>query len=210
MRYLLAIWDGGGATPPNLGVARMLVERGHEVVAYGDATLAADVVRDGGDPTGRGRPRRSGRSTALEDDLLKDWECRTPLGAAHRILDRLIAGPSTRFAADITAALDDEQFDAVLADGMLLGALIGAEARGVPAATLVGSVYLAPSRVRPPMGRIPTGPWCDRSRARSRELRAGQPAVARRYSQSQRCTGRVRTRSARVTCGTSGIARIAY
>ncbi|MCR2809933.1 MULTISPECIES: glycosyltransferase [unclassified Microbacterium] len=154
MRYLLAIWDGGGATPPNLGVARILVERGHEVVVFGDATLEADVVETGATyrtwPTA---PQR--RSTRLEDDLLKDWECRTPLGAARRILDRLIAGPSTRFAADVTAALDDEQFDAVLADGMLLGALIGAEARGIPAATLVGSVYLAPSRVRPPMGRIP-------------------------------------------------------
>ena len=154
MKYLLAIWDGGGATPPNLGVARILVERGHEVVVFGDATLADDVVATGATyrpwPTA---PQR--RSTRREDDLLKDWECRTPLGAAQRILDRLIAGPAKRFAADVTAALDDEQFDAVLADGMLLGALIGAEARDVPTATLVGSVYLAPSRVRPPMGRIP-------------------------------------------------------
>lgn len=153
MKYLLAIWDGGGATPPNLGVARILVERGHEVVAFGDATLADDVAETGATfrpwPTA---PQR--RSTRLEDDLLKDWECRTPLGAAQRILDRLIAGPAKRFAADITAAIDDEHFDALLADGMLLGALIGAEARDVPAATLVGSVYLAPSRVRPPMGRI--------------------------------------------------------
>lgn len=36
MRVLMAIWDGGGATPPNLGVARRLVARGHEVVVYGD------------------------------------------------------------------------------------------------------------------------------------------------------------------------------
>ncbi len=153
MRYLLAIWDGGGATPPNLGVAGLLIERGHEVVAYGDPTLAADVEATGAThrpwPTA---PQR--RSTALADDVLKDWECRTPVGAVLRLRDRLISGPADRFAADVAGALDAEPFDAVLADGILLGALVGAEARGIPAAALVGSSYLAPSRVRPPAGRI--------------------------------------------------------
>lgn len=166
MKYLLAIWDGGGATLPNLGIARLLVGRGHEVVVYGDLTLAADVVGTGAIyrtwPTA---PQRV--STAPEDDVLKDWECRTPIGAVLRLRDRLIAGPSARFAADVAAALDDEPFDAVLADGILLGALVGAEARGIPAAALVGSVYIAPSRVRPPAGGIPPakGPW---GRARDR------------------------------------------
>ena len=153
MKYLLAIWDGGGATPPNLGIARLLVARGHEVVVYGDPTLAAEVVATGAVhrpwPTA---PQR--RSTALEDDVLKDWECRTPIGAFFRLRDRLISGPAARFAADVVAALDAEPFDAVLADGVLLGALVGAEARGIPAIALVGTVYLAPSRVRPPAGRI--------------------------------------------------------
>lgn len=153
MRYLFAIWDGGGATPPNLGIARLLVSRGHEVVVYGDPTLVRDVVATGAThrpwPTA---PQR--RSTALDDDVLKDWECRTPLGAFFRLRDRLISGPATRFAADVVAALDAEPFDAVLADGVLLGALVGAEARGIPAIALVGTVYLAPSRARPPAGRI--------------------------------------------------------
>lgn len=160
MRYLLAIWDGGGATPPNLGIARLLVARGHEVIVYGDPTLAADVAATGAIhrswPTA---PQR--RSTALDDDVLKDWECRTPIGAVLRLRDRLISGPAARFAADVVAALDEEPFDAVLSDGILLGALVGAEARGIPAVALVGTVYLAPSRVRPPSGRIPParGPW---------------------------------------------------
>lgn len=154
MKYLLAIWDGGGATPPNLGIARLLVQRGHEVVVYGDPTLATDVEDTGAiHRTWPTAPQR--RSTALQDDVLKDWECRTPIGAGLRLRDRLIAGPSARFAADVADALDSERFDAVLADGILLGALAGAEARDVPAAALVGSVYLAPSRVRPPAGRIP-------------------------------------------------------
>ena len=150
----MAVWDGGGATPPNLGIARLLVGRGHEVVVYGDATLAADVRRTGATyrpwPTS---PQR--RTTSLDDDVLKDWECRTPIGAVVRLRDRLIAGPAERFAADVAGALARDHYDAVLADGILLGALVGAEARGIPAAALVGSVYLAPSRVRPPAGRLP-------------------------------------------------------
>jgi len=151
MKYLLAVWDGGGATPPNLGIARLLVARGHEVVVLGDPTLAEAIAATGAShrtwPTA---PQR--RSTALEDDVLKDWECRTQLGALLRVRDRLMTGPAARYAADVVAALDAEPFDAVLADGLLLGALIGAEARGIPTVALVGSVYLQPSRVRPPFG----------------------------------------------------------
>ncbi|KQM83028.1 glycosyltransferase [Agromyces sp. Leaf222] len=151
MKVLLAVWDGGGATPPNLGIARLLVARGHEVVVLGDPTLA-DAIADTGavHRTWPTAPQR--RSTALEDDVLKDWECRTQLGALLRVRDRLMTGPAARYAADVVAALDAEPFDAVLVDGLLLGALIGAEARGIPTAVLVGSVYLQPSRVRPPFG----------------------------------------------------------
>jgi len=153
MRYLLAIWDGGGATPPNLGIARLLIARGHDVVVYGDPTLAADVEATGA--IHRSWPTAPQRlSTALEDDVLKDWECRTPIGPFLRLRDRLVTGPAARYAADVVAALDAEPFDAVLADGVLLGALVGAEARGIPSAALVGTVYLAPSRARPPAGRI--------------------------------------------------------
>ncbi|WP_157009339.1 glycosyltransferase [Agromyces laixinhei] len=154
MRYLLAIWDGGGATPPNLGIARLLVDHGHEVVVYGDPTLAADIAATGAiHRTWPTAPQR--RSTSLDDDVLKDWECRTQIGAGMRLRDRLISGPAaSRFAADVVAALDDEPFDAVLADGILFGALVGAEARGIPTVAMIGSVYVAPSRVRPPAGRL--------------------------------------------------------
>ncbi|UOE45673.1 glycosyltransferase [Agromyces larvae] len=156
MRYLLAVWDGGGATPPNLGVARLLIERGHEVVVSGDPSIAEAILSTGAVhhpwPTA---PQRA--SSAVEDDLLKDWEAATPLGAFARVRDRLVTGPSARFAADVVTALDDAAaadapFDAVLADGVLLGALVAAEARGIPSAALVGSVYLVPSAVRPPFG----------------------------------------------------------
>ncbi|ANJ26529.1 hypothetical protein ATC03_07150 [Agromyces aureus] len=168
MRYLLAVWDGGGATPPNLGVARLLVERGHEVVVLGDPTLAEAIADTGAvHRTWPTAPQRT--STAPEHDVLKDWECRTQLGALLRVRDRLMTGPAARYAADVVAALDAEPFDAVLADGLLLGALIGAEARGIPTGLLVGSVYLQPSRVRPPfgLGLAPAHNALDRARDRA-------------------------------------------
>ncbi|QEO15496.1 glycosyltransferase family 1 protein [Agromyces intestinalis] len=57
----------------------------------------------------------------------------------------------------------------MLADGVLLGALVAAEARGIPSAALVGSVYLVPSAARPPFGlglapaRGPLGRMRDRA-----------------------------------------------
>ncbi|MGI9823787.1 nucleotide disphospho-sugar-binding domain-containing protein [Agromyces sp. Marseille-Q5079] len=178
MRYLLAVWDGGGATPPNLGIARLLVDHGHEVVVYGDPTLADAIAVTGAThrtwPTA---PQR--RSTALEDDLLKDWECRTQFGALNRVRERLMTGPAARYAADVVAALDAEPFDAVLADGLLLGALIGAEARGIPTAVLVGSVYLQPSRVRPPFGLGLAPAHNALGRARDRAAYALMTAAAR-------------------------------
>ncbi|QAY73511.1 glycosyltransferase [Agromyces protaetiae] len=161
MRYLMAVWDGGGATPPNLGVARLLIERGHEVVVYGDPSVAEGILATGA--THRQWPTAPQRvSSAIEDDLLRDWEPATPMGAFARLRDRLVTGASGRFAADVAAAIDEATalaeagsgapFDVVLADGMLFGALVAAEARGIPNAALVGSVYLAPNPDRPLFG----------------------------------------------------------
>ena len=39
-RFLMTLWDGGGNAPPELGVARRVVERGHQVHVLGDPPLA--------------------------------------------------------------------------------------------------------------------------------------------------------------------------
>ena len=38
-RFLLTTWDGGGNVPPELGVARLLVDRGHHVHFVADPTV---------------------------------------------------------------------------------------------------------------------------------------------------------------------------
>ena len=38
-RFLMTTWDGGGNVPPELGVAQLLVERGHHVHVVADPTV---------------------------------------------------------------------------------------------------------------------------------------------------------------------------
>jgi hypothetical protein len=58
-RLLLVTWDGGGNTPPELGLARRLVARGHGMRVLADPHPGG-VQRRGNDPGTPGRlaPRR--------------------------------------------------------------------------------------------------------------------------------------------------------
>ena len=42
-RFLFATWDGGGNLPPQLSIARALLERGHDVRVIADPVLASEV-----------------------------------------------------------------------------------------------------------------------------------------------------------------------
>ena len=46
-RYLMAIVDGGGNVPPELHVARRLVERGHDVTVLTEDSIAGEVRATG-------------------------------------------------------------------------------------------------------------------------------------------------------------------
>ena len=43
MNYLFALVDGGGTVPPELGIVRRLVERGHDVVVLAEDSMRTDV-----------------------------------------------------------------------------------------------------------------------------------------------------------------------
>lgn len=191
MHYRFAVWDGGGTVPPELGVARRLVARGHAVSVLGDPTLARDVAAAGADFSAwRRAPHR--RSQALEDDLIKDWECRSPAQVLGRLRDRLIAGPAAAFAEEVRLAHRDRPADVLVASGPLLGALVGAESLDVPTVALMSNIYNRPAPGLPPFGtglppaRGPLGRTRDRalgsvvSRMWNRglpELNAGRAAL---------------------------------
>ncbi len=142
-RFLLATWDGGGCTPPELGVAKRLLQRGHEVHVLADPTLAHDVEDTGCTFTPWSRaPHRS--TLAKEDDLLKDWEAEDPLDVLRRLRDQLMSGPALEFAADTAVSIETFGPDAILADTELFGSVIAAQSARLPVAVLIPNMWTIP------------------------------------------------------------------
>jgi MGT family glycosyltransferase len=150
VHVLVALWDGGGTVPVEIGVVRRLVTRGHQVTVLADPPMAGTVTATGA----VFRPwREAPHRRAPEDpDLIDDVSCRTPLGVLDRLLTRLIAGPASAFARDVQAALAERPADVVVVSGALLGALAAAESLGIPSVALCANVYLRPTTGLPPFG----------------------------------------------------------
>ncbi len=159
-RYLFAMWDGGGAVPPELGVARRLIARGHAVRVIADPTLREVTLGIGAEfAPWTSAPHRS--STDPSEDIIKDWETTNPLEMLRRMRDRLVSGPAPFFAADTAGQVTAWQPDALVSDYLLFGAMIAAQGAGLPVAALVPNVWTLPARGVPPIGagyRLARGP----------------------------------------------------
>ncbi|MGY1709886.1 glycosyltransferase [Geodermatophilus sp. SYSU D00758] len=183
MRVLVALWDGGGTVPPEMGVVRRLVARGHEVRVLSDPVLVPQVAATGA--ASRPWRRAPARRYPGDPDLVDDAGCRTPLQVLTRILDGVVAGPAAAFAADVCEASAEHPADVVVSDGALLGVLAAAESLGVPSVALCPNVYLRPAPELPPFGsglppaRGPLGRGRDRLLARqaTRLWDRGLPAL---------------------------------
>ena len=143
-RFLMAMWDGGGNAPPQLGVGRRLVERGHQVHVLGDPTLAGAAAAAGCSfsPWTRGTVHTE---IDASDDARNDWETEEPLDVVRMIRDLLQSGPATTFAADTAEAIATFHPHAVVPDSQLFGAFIAAEQAGLPVAALVPNLWMAPT-----------------------------------------------------------------
>jgi MGT family glycosyltransferase len=146
---LFVLWDGGGNVPLQLGLATGLVEHGHDVRVLTEDCLAADVAAAGCrfEPFVEA-PNRASRT----EDLVRDSEARTPLGAFARARDRVVMGPAAAYARDTLAALEREAVDALASDYLLFGPPIAAARAGVPTALLVHNVYIVPEPGKPAPG----------------------------------------------------------
>lgn len=188
-RFLFVLWEGGGNVPPQLGLARGLVERGHDVRVLTEDCLAEEVAAVGArfEPL-VAAPNRVSR----DEDLVADSEARTPLGAFARARDRVIMGPAAAYAQDTRAALERGAVDAVVSDYMLFGPPIAAESAGVPVALIVHNTYIVPESGKPAPGPgfLPARGALGRARDRatSRAFLAlfnrGLPAVNRARAQN--------------------------
>jgi MGT family glycosyltransferase len=150
-RFLLAAWDGGGAVPPELGVVRRLVDRGHDVRVLGDPTLRPQALACGASfaPWVRAPHRVSGHAS---EDVVKDWEVRNPLTGLRRVRDRLLAGPAAAMATDTAEQIIAFSPDVLLADYFMFGAMVAGQASRLPVAALVPNIWSLPVRGVPPIG----------------------------------------------------------
>ncbi|HSP75716.1 MAG TPA: glycosyltransferase [Cryobacterium sp.] len=141
--YLFALTDGGGTVPPELGVARRLVDRGHRVTVLADGSMSEQVRSAGAvfEPCPW--------SPAEE---FRDWELRTPTSLARGTADYLFTGPAPAQARDTVSALDRTRPDLVLISSFALGAMVAAEARGFPFDVLLPNAYPLPAEGMPPFG----------------------------------------------------------
>ena len=170
--YLFALTDAGGTVPPELGVVRRVVERGHRVTVLADESMAAQVVLTGADERNWSR-----RSTEF-----RDWELRGPLAQARGMAEHMLVGPAAQQADDTITAIDDLEPDLVVTSGFALGAMIAAESRGLPFDLLMPNVYVLPADGMPPFGaglRPARGPL---GRARDRVVRSGGARLIDRYA----------------------------
>jgi MGT family glycosyltransferase len=149
-RYLFALWDGGGAVAPELGVARRLIDRGDEVRVLADPTLRDASLRIGATfAPWVAAPHRTSADPA--EDLVKDWEVTSPFEGLRRMRDRLIGGPAGAVAADTAGQIAAWSPDVVVADYFMFGAMIAAQAAGLPVAALVPNIWALPVRGVPPI-----------------------------------------------------------
>jgi UDP:flavonoid glycosyltransferase YjiC (YdhE family) len=146
VRVLMALWGVGGHVPVEIGVARRLVDAGHQVTVIGEPTMQPAVTTVGS----RFTPWVTA-PTAVEDDIA-DWECRTPLTLFPRLLNRLITGPSARYATDVRAIAQHDSYDAAVVDVALMGAQAGTESLGIPTAVTIPNTYIRPTPGRPSFG----------------------------------------------------------
>ena len=149
--YLFALVDGGGTVPPDLAAVRRMVTRGHRVVVLAEDTMEDEVRATGAtfQPWVRAVNRSSRRP---EHDPYRDWECKNPMQLFDRLIELQLVGPAPAYAADVDDAIAEHRPSAVVCSFFALGAMVAAEAAGLPFAVLFPNAYLLPAKGMPPFG----------------------------------------------------------
>lgn len=147
--YLFVTFEGGGNVPPVLGVARRLAARGHRVRVLTEPCLRTAVEEVGADFVPFTRHFTRDDRTV---DLIGDSTAKSPVGALKRSLERLVFGPAGIVAEETRRAMDSERPDVVVVDALMPGALVAAEAAGIPRVVLFHMPEYLPGPGRPAAG----------------------------------------------------------
>lgn len=149
--FLFVTWEGGGNVAPVLGVARRLAASGHRVAVLTEPCLREAVDEIGSDVRFLSFTRHFTRTERTED-LVRDWEASTPIGALRRAFDNVLFGPARAVAEETARALDETGAEVLVADSLMMGSLVAAEARALPHAVLVHMPEFLPGPGKPPPG----------------------------------------------------------
>lgn len=150
-RFLFVIGEGGGNVPPQLGLARSLVSRGHDVRVLTEPCVEEDVRATRASYVSFTKaPHRTDRSR--ESDFVRDFDAKTPIGTLAAFRDRVIFGPARAYAEDTMAEIERWHPHVVAPDWIRTGAAVAGEAAGVPTTLLVHGNNLLPEPGKPPPG----------------------------------------------------------
>jgi UDP:flavonoid glycosyltransferase YjiC (YdhE family) len=136
--FLLVSWGSSGNLNPLLTAGRQLRHRGHRVRIMADSAMRDEVAAAEFDfVTWRRAPTGPDADPTNFNDL-GDW------------FRRAVSDPAADYAADIRDEIGNTSIDAVLSIDLLFGAVLGAEAAGVPLAMLSPHISLRPLAGVPP------------------------------------------------------------
>jgi UDP:flavonoid glycosyltransferase YjiC (YdhE family) len=147
--YLFVTFEGGGNVPAVLGLVRRLTSRGHEVRVLTEPCLRSAVEGCGADFVAFTRHFTRERRT---DDIIFDWQPRTPVGALRSMFERVVFGPARVVAEETRDAIERRRPEVVVADLMMPGALFAAEAAGIPRVVAFHMPEYLPGPGRPAAG----------------------------------------------------------
>jgi MGT family glycosyltransferase len=151
--FLLVSWGSSGNLNPLLTAGRQLRQRGHRVRIMADPAMRDEVAAAEFDfatwrraPTGQAADPTDFHDTS-------DWFRRT------------VSEPAADYGADVREEIGNASTDAVLTIDMLFGAVLGAQAAGVPLAMLSPHVSLRPLAGVPPVSSGLAAPKTPQERA---------------------------------------------
>ena len=150
MRVFQTLLAFSGNAPPQLALTRELVERGHEVRVVAHSAARERIEQTGAEFVAIRGWLPDLDITHPETDPIRDWEARTPLGAAKRMRDAPIA-PLRDATRENVEMLSDWSADVIVFDWLFIAAAIAAEHAGIPAVALVHCPYPFPVRGAPPL-----------------------------------------------------------
>jgi MGT family glycosyltransferase len=145
---LFVTWNGGGNVRPVLATAADLCDRGHEVHVLSNPSMSARVEKTGASfsPFQRVPAHDPG---SPETDVVRADEGRTIAETNDIIGQRLVFGRAAEVCADTLEAIDACSPDLVVADYVLVGAMVAARTRDRPLVVVSDFMYPLPYPGRP-------------------------------------------------------------